>query len=140
VLDYLNETLLVLNLIGVIYLIARKRVHKEVDKNQSVQIRMIETNEEMKREIFELKTAMEHLSRVFQQKNEQWVLERKAVEAAIPAGTSSKNAQNLLLNDRYKEIFELRNQGFTVEQIAKKLEKGNGEVSMILQLAENTGA
>jgi len=41
----------------------------------------------------------------------------------------------LLLHDRYKEIFDLHNQGLSVDQIAMKLEKGSGEVAFILQLA-----
>jgi DNA-binding NarL/FixJ family response regulator len=136
VLTYLNEILLSLIAIAVFYLVIKVTIRKDVKAEQSLQVKMLETNQQIKHEIFELKLAMEHLSGLYQQLNEKRYQERNTVETNNSINTS--NEQILQLNDRYKEIFSLQKQGLTVEQIAKKLDKGNGEVSMILQLATNT--
>lgn len=71
----------------------------------------------------------------FEKETEQWRTVNQHMEAAVDQTTKSLNKQHLLLQDRYREIFELYGQGLTAEEIAKKLNKGYGEVAFILELA-----
>ena len=57
------------------------------------------------------------------------------VEKAKSDLHEEKLENNLFITERYKEIFDLQDKGMSDEQIAKELEKGLGEVSFILQLA-----
>ncbi|ETI68107.1 DUF6115 domain-containing protein [Neobacillus vireti] len=132
---YVIEILLGLNLIGVIYLAIRVSFNNKFDPQQKLHQKINDNQKQITREITELKIALNHLHKTFQQESEQWRSERQALEASIKAARKSNIGQNLLLNDRYKEIFDLQAQGFSVDQIAKKLEKGSGEVAFILQLA-----
>lgn len=132
---YVIEILLGLNLIGVIYLAIRVSFNDKFDAQQKSHQKMNENQNQIIREITELKIAVNHLHKTFQQETEQWRSDRQALEASINAARQSNSGQNLLLNDRYKEIFDLQAHGLSVDQIAKKLEKGSGEVAFILQLA-----
>lgn len=95
---------------------------------------MSENNQKMILEITELKKDLEHSHTLLQQAFKQWRTERQAFETTNQSASKSSNEQNLFLNDRYSEIFELHKKGLTVEQIAKELGKGCGEISFILQL------
>ncbi|MFJ7726525.1 DUF6115 domain-containing protein [Neobacillus sp. NPDC097160] len=132
---YVIEILLGLNLIGVIYLAIRVSFNNKFEPQQKLQQKMNENQKQITREITELKIAVNHFRKTFQQETEQWRSDREALEASIEATRKSNTGQNLLLNDRYKEIFDLQAQGLSVDQIAKELEKGSGEVAFILQLA-----
>jgi DNA-binding NarL/FixJ family response regulator len=133
--NYLTEILLGLNLIGLLYLVVIGSFRREVVPQQELHQKIVENQNKVIREIAELKGTMKYNHTSLQQEIEQWRVERQAFEASVKATTKLKNEQNLFLNDRYKEVFDLQKQGLTVEQIAKKLDKGNGEVSFILQLA-----
>lgn len=87
------------------------------------------------REMSQLKTTMEQQHKLIAHEFEQWKAERQALEVSIQNAPTSNHKENLFLYERYKEIFDLQKQGLTAEQIAKKLEKGSGEVALILQLA-----
>lgn len=132
--NYLNLILLCLNLIGVIYLVVRGSIQREVDPQQEWHLKIHENLNKMKREISEQKITLDHYQRSLQQESEQWKEARKAFEKSVLATKESTIEQNLLLNDRYKEIFDLHKQGLSIGEIAQKLEKGTGEVSFILQL------
>lgn len=132
---YVIEILLGLNLIGVIYLAIRVSFNNKFDSHLKLNQRINDNQKQITREITELKIALTHFHKTFLQETEQWRSERQALEASIHATRKSNSGKNLLLNDRYKEIFDLQAQGLTVDQIAKKLEKGSGEVAFILQLA-----
>jgi DNA-binding NarL/FixJ family response regulator len=132
--NHINITLLSLNLIGVIYLVVRGTLRREVDPQQEWQLKIHENLNKMKHGISEQKISLDHYQRLLQQESEQWKEARKAFQSTGLATKESTIEQTLLLNDRYKEIFDLHKQGLSVEEIAQKLEKGNGEVSFILQL------
>ncbi|MCL6574105.1 MAG: hypothetical protein K6T88_20915 [Bacillus sp. (in: Bacteria)] len=132
--NYINITLLVLNLIGVIYLVVRGSLRREVDSQQEWHLKIHENLNKMKREISEQKISLDHYQRSLQQESELWKEARKAFHSSRLATKESTIEQTLLLNDRYKEIFDLHKQGLSIGEIAQKLEKGNGEVSFILQL------
>ncbi|MDR7235687.1 DUF6115 domain-containing protein [Neobacillus drentensis] len=132
---YVIDILLGLNLIGVIYLAIRVSYSNKFDSQQNLHQKVNENHKQITREITELKIALNHFHKTFKQETEQWRSERQALVATIEATRKANNGQNLLLNDRYKEIFDLQDQGLSVDQIAKKLEKGAGEVAFILQLA-----
>jgi DNA-binding NarL/FixJ family response regulator len=135
VLTILNITLLVLNLLGVVFLIVKSSSQKKSPSQQGYYQKILENQKILSREMTELKMAMEHHHTLIKQEYEQLQAERQAFTASVQTKAQSNNGQNLLLNDRYKEIFELQEQGLSAEQIAAKLEKGFGEVDFILQLA-----
>lgn len=128
-------TLLVLNLIVVVYLVVRSFFQQNFTSEQNLNQKIIENNEKITCEINELKMTIEHFQKTVKQGIEQWRAERQAFEASVQAKTKSKAGQALLLNDRYKEVFDLQKQGLSVDQIAKQLEKGSGEISFIIQLS-----
>jgi DNA-binding NarL/FixJ family response regulator len=132
--NYINIILLGLNLIGVIYLVVRGSLRREVDSQQEWHLKIHEHLNKMKREISEQKISLDHYQRSLQHESQQWKEARKAFQSSLLATKESTIQQTLLLNDRYKEIFDLHKQGLSVGEIARKLEKGNGEVSFILQL------
>lgn len=58
-------------------------------------------------------------------------------EAAIAAGNHSESERAATgIQQRYSDLFELYDQGKSVEAIAKKLSMNKGEVQLILQLAK----
>lgn len=133
--NYLIEILLGLNLVAVLYLIVIGSFGRENASQQDMQQIILGKQKNLVREINELKGTMEHYQLLVHKESEKWTAERQALESPVQATTKSKNQQNLLLNDRYKEIFDLHAQGLSVDEIAKKLEKGCGEVTFILELA-----
>lgn len=135
--NYIIITLLALNLIGIIFLIAKKSGKKDIDSQKLYYQNLLEKQQKMNREMAELKAQSEHIHGFIQEEFANWRAERKALEASLQKREKSKIQPNLQLNDRYKEIFDLHDQGLSVEQIAKELEKGVGEVAFILQLALN---
>lgn len=136
---YLIEALLVVTIIVVLYLVVKGFSRQTSEDQQNLHQKIIENQAILSREIHELKVLMKHHQTLIQNEHEQWKAELKAYEASAKIESKTKtsdNGQNLFLNDRYKEIFELQEKGLTVDEIAKQLGKGSGEVSFILQLAE----
>ena len=136
---YLIEALLVVSIIVVLYLVVKVLSRQKSDDQQDLHKKIIENQAILSREIHELKVLLMHHQTLIQNEHEQWKAELKAYEASakIESKTqTSDSGQNLFLNDRYKEIFELQEKGLTVDEIAKQLGKGSGEVSFILQLAD----
>lgn len=107
--------------------------------------KIVENQMALYREMVEVKAKLENYYGAIQQESEKLRADRQVFETALQglakpkpksrAKSKLKEEQNLLLNDRYKEIFELQKQGLNAEEIAKKLDKGCGEVSFILELA-----
>jgi hypothetical protein len=141
VLEYLNGALLAVNLIGVLYLVIKSSFHKKVDYQQDATLKMLSNQEKIIRQMSDLKSMVENDRIIDQRAQEEWKAEILAaldtVAAVAPETKSTSNSgQHLLLNDRYKEIFNLQKKGLDAEQIAKELGKGYGEVAFILQLAD----
>ena len=137
--DYLIIALLAVNLFAVLLLAAKGSSRQKSADQQELQRKIIEIQAKMIREIHELKGNIKQNHSLIQSEFEQWKAELKAMEASVQPTSHSQsndNGQNLYLNDRYKEIFELLDQGLSVDEIAKRLGKGSGEVSFILQLAD----
>ncbi|WHY79718.1 hypothetical protein QNH20_11455 [Neobacillus sp. WH10] len=132
---YVNEIFLGLILIGVIYLAVRDSLRRKLDSNKDLYQKMNENQKQLIQEITELKITLRQYQQTIKAENEQWRIDRHELVASIKATEKTMSGQNLLLHDRYKEIFDLHNQGLSVDQIAMKLEKGSGEVAFILQLA-----
>ncbi|MEH7504897.1 hypothetical protein V7152_23280 [Neobacillus drentensis] len=138
---YLIEALLVVNIIVVLCFVVKGFSRQKSDDQQDTHQKIIKNQAKLTREIHELKVLLKHNHTLIQNEHEQWKADIKAFEASILAESKSKsnsssNGQNLLLNDRFKEVFDLLEKGLTVEQIAKETGKGCGEVSFILQLAD----
>ncbi|MDQ0199575.1 DUF6115 domain-containing protein [Neobacillus ginsengisoli] len=134
-LNYLNATLLGLNLLGVVILVVRGTFERKNSFGQELQLKIIDDQKKLSREMTVLKRTIEDYQTIFLQESERQRAERQVFEASVQTVTNSKREQELFLNDRYKEIFDLQKKGLSAEQIAKKLEKGCGEISFILQLA-----
>jgi DNA-binding NarL/FixJ family response regulator len=132
--------LLVLNFIGVLFLIIRSFFKTKNDSQLELSQKILENQGQLHRQLMEVKAKLEHYYESIQQESEQWRAEKPAFEAPLQADAKPKKEQNLLLNDRYKEIFELKEQGLTADEIAKKLDKGFGEVALILGLAAQVKA
>ena len=132
---YVNEIFLGLILIGVIYLAVRDSLRRKLDSNKDLYQKMNENQKQLIQEITELKIAIRQYQQTIKAENEQWRIDRHELVASIKATEKTMSGQNLLLHDRYKEIFDLHKQGLSVDQIAMKLEKGSGEVAFILQLS-----
>lgn len=134
-LNYLNATLLGLNLLGVVILVVRGTFERKNSFGQELQLKIIDEQKKLSREMTVLKQTIEDYQTIFLQESERQRAERQVFEASVQTVTKSKREQELFLNDRYKDIFDLQKKGLSAEQIAKKLEKGCGEISFILQLA-----
>ena len=133
--------LLALNLIGVLFLTIRSFIQPKNGSGMEQVQQILASQMGLSREIIEVKAKLDYYYAALKQESEQWQADRQAFEASIQAKpkrkqkSKSKQEENLLLNDRYKEIFELQKQGLNAEEIAKKLDKGCGEVTLILGLA-----
>ncbi|MEH7073151.1 DUF6115 domain-containing protein [Neobacillus drentensis] len=132
---YLIEALLVVSIIVVLYLIVKVFSMQKSDYLQDQQQKIIENQAILSREMQELKELMMHHQTLIRNKHEQWKSGLKANEKIEFKTKIEDSVQNLFLNDRYKEIFDLQKQGLTADEIAMQLGKGSGEVSFILQLA-----
>jgi IS30 family transposase len=130
--NYITEILLGLNFIGVLFLIFRSSSRQEAANEQENHQAFLVKQHQVLRE---LRVNVEEFHQTLQREMKKWRAERKAYEASLQVEKKSKQVENLFLNDRYKEIFDLQQQGLSVEEIANKLEKGHGEVAFILQLA-----
>ncbi|GAB7388243.1 hypothetical protein BSNK01_20800 [Bacillaceae bacterium] len=98
-----------------------------------------------------LKPNLDRQLTVLFQRTEQLEAQLRELQGRIESGgtVAADGAQAdlppqdlLALSERYQEIFSLHRDGKSVEQIAKTLGMGNGEVQLILQLAslgEKTG-
>lgn len=132
-------TLLALNLIGILILIAKKSGKKDIDPQKRYYQNLLENQQKIAREIVELKGQTENYHEQIKAEFANWKVERKALEESLQASlkqaVKTEKQPDLHLTDRYKDIFDLHEQGLTVDEIARKLEKGVGEVSFILQLA-----
>jgi IS30 family transposase len=130
--NYITEILLGLNFIGVLFLIFRSSSRQEATNEQENHQAFLVKQHQVLRE---LRVNVEDSHQTLKREIQQLRAERKAYEASLQVEKKPKQVENLFLNDRYKEIFDLQQQGFSVEEIANKLEKGHGEVAFILQLA-----
>lgn len=128
-------SLLALNLIGILFLLTKKTGKSDIDSQQIYFQKLLEKQQMISSEIAELKGQTEYYHDLMQEEFANWRVERKALESSLQQEAKKEKQTNLHLNDRYKEIFELHEQGLTVDEIARKLEKGVGEVTFILQLA-----
>ncbi|MGG3563613.1 hypothetical protein ABES03_18675 [Neobacillus rhizosphaerae] len=138
--EYLNVATLVVNFIAVLYLVIKSSFRKKMDYQQELSLKMLSNQEKLIRQMSDLKSIVEHNHLIIQRENEQWKAEMvqamNSVKIESDSISKANNGQQLFLNDRYKEVFDLKAKGLSVEEIAKQLGKGNGEVAFILQLAE----
>jgi hypothetical protein len=131
--NLLSYLLLSLCLIGILYLIARdvtsRRVVHEVKETAN---RLQEQNQKLFKEITNLKKQVEQSGKRVEETLK--VIQTTPIPHAVQKDRTNPS-EHLLLNDRFKEIFDLKERGLSTEQIAKELQKGFGEVAFILDLA-----
>lgn len=125
-LTILTISILVLNFLGMIFLMVKNFSSKTSPDNRKI----LETQKLLTREMAELTMAIDHLHQSIQQEAEQLRTEVQSIQSSIKGNVQ----QELLLKERYREIFQLEEQGLSAEQIAAKLNKGLGEVEFILRL------
>lgn len=139
--NLITNLLLGLNLLAVLYLIIRNTsIRGVINNQQNFEKECFEKNNKLIREVVELGRVVERSHRNIQNQIQQLRQERIVENLSTGDLDLSASAQHLLLNDRYKEIFDLKKNGLTVEQIAKELGKGYGEVAFILDLANQDHA
>lgn len=131
-LNLYTNLLLVLNFLAILYVISRSTsVRGIVNSQQEFEKKWRDKNKKLMKEVIELRKALDQSHQVLLDQLERLQQKETVGQQSIP----SVSSQHLLLNDRYKDIFELKEKGLTAEQIAKELEKGYGEVAFILDLA-----
>jgi hypothetical protein len=136
VLNLNTDLLLGLNFLVVLYLVFRHtNIQRRISNQQDLGNKWLEKNKKLIKEVTELKKAVEKSHQTLLDQLKLLQQERVIEPPQSRELPSSPRAQHLLLNDRYKEIFELKEKGLTTEQIAKELDKGYGEVAFILDLA-----
>jgi len=87
----------------------------------------------------DLKTFVDQHTRLVQVEMARFRAEQERPSVVAPTTEQKVERETLFLNERYKEVFELQDQGLSVSEIAKKLEKGDTEIQLILQLAGKQG-
>jgi hypothetical protein len=137
-LNYLTEILLVINLLGVLYLATKISAPQDVPDHKELPIEIFEKQKKLSRDMVALKENLELYHTVIVKEMHQWREERQKLEKLVEGSAKSQSVHQLFLNDRFEHIFSLQKQGLSVEQIAKKLDKGTGEVSFILELAKQS--
>jgi DNA-binding NarL/FixJ family response regulator len=138
-LDYLILTLLSLNFLGVLFIIYKISIQKKSDTQQELNQKLIENLIKIKREMSDLKTFVDQHTRLFQVEMARFRAEQERSPVVASTIEQKVERETLFLNERYKEVFELQDQGLSVSEIAKKLEKGDTEIELILQLAGKRG-
>jgi hypothetical protein len=136
--NYLTEILLVLNLIGVLYLAIRISKHQDVPIKQDVNLEIFEKQKKVNRDMIELKATLEKTHTQILKELRQLREENVELQKLVQTPIHTNPEHQLLLNNRYGEIFTLQKQGLSPEQIAKKLDKGTGEVLLIIELAKQS--
>lgn len=130
--DYVLIALLGLNFLGVLYIIKKISARPQSDGAQQ------QTEQILLQQTIKNKQEITGLKQLLLQQHQQLMEEWKQVKEA-PQVQEEKPPQvveePLFLNDRYEEVFALKRKGLTTAEIAKKLEKGYGEIDLILQLA-----
>jgi DNA-binding NarL/FixJ family response regulator len=63
-------------------------------------------------------------------------LQQAALKKNEPTGETDAEEEDLLaLHERYRRVFELKQEGLRIDEIAKRLGAGRGEIELILSLA-----
>ncbi|MEW9667661.1 hypothetical protein ABLT31_02200 [Ammoniphilus sp. 3BR4] len=114
-----------------------------VSENQRLMQTMIEMNKKTEDKIAQLQWGLKQLENRMALLEEQPLMPDESLatsEGGLALGHSTQEAartsQDILhLRNRYKEVFDLCNQGYTIEEISKELGYGKGELELILQLA-----
>lgn len=98
-------------------------------------------NEELLESVTEFKQQMEQRITDLEKKLSEFQALFQSIEQTV--GTlehsashyTSKNNDQLSLQDRYSKVFELHGSGLSLEEIARITGSGKGEVELILQLS-----
>jgi hypothetical protein len=136
--NYLTEILLVLNLIGVLYLAIRISKHQDVPLKKDLNLEIFEKQKKVNRDMVELKATLEQTHTQILKELRQLRVENVELQKLVQTPVHTNPEHHLLLNNRYGEIFTLQKQGLSPEQIAKKVDKGTGEVLLIIELAKQS--
>jgi DNA-directed RNA polymerase specialized sigma24 family protein len=100
-------------------------------EQKAAEVRWTQANAALAEEVAELK---QRLARV----ESEWAAWRAAGEAAVsgaPRASEEELADAFALRERYRRVFELRQEGLSPDEIAKRLGAGQGEIELILSLA-----
>jgi TolA-binding protein len=104
-------------------------------ENESVAAGVHESKQELIREVAQLR------ERLGQAERELAVLARQVQSLQAQASFSRQQesaeepADTLALRERYRRVFELKQEGLGLDEIAKRLGAGRGEIELIVSLA-----
>ncbi|RKD24216.1 hypothetical protein BEP19_07370 [Ammoniphilus oxalaticus] len=115
--------------LAMIYKPKQKAVEEEQDNANTLRL-VSETNLKMEQQFRALSAQIVELQVELEQ------LRSQAVNTDNEDETT--NGQQLGLERRYADVFQLAKQGLPKEEIAKQLEMGTGEVELIMQLNQLT--
>ncbi|REK64185.1 DUF6115 domain-containing protein [Brevibacillus sedimenti] len=93
--------------------------------------RWTQAHAELAKEVAELK---QHLARM-ESEWSAWSAAGQAADAEAPRTSEAVAADVFALQERYRRVFELRQEGLSSDEIAKRLGAGQGEIELILSLA-----
>ena len=111
-----------------------KRFVTQIQKENDQTVSFIERNkQETVMEIRQLNKRVKHLeNELAQLRNSIPALQ---TDQTVPQPKEEAAADSLLLKERFKRVFELKQQGLTADEIAKRLGAGRGEIDLIFSLA-----
>ncbi|MED4582083.1 sigma factor-like helix-turn-helix DNA-binding protein [Brevibacillus choshinensis] len=99
-----------------------------------MQKQLDQSHEELLIEVKDLRQRLERLENVRGVQQIQQVRENVQHEAAIEK-LDPKEEDVLVLRERYRRVFELQREGLSLDEIAKRLGAGRGEIDLIFALA-----
>lgn len=110
-----------------------KRFVSQVQKENDQTVTYMERNkQELLREIARLSERVQHLEAEVVQLR---TLPQAETKPATKEDRQEADTDSLLLKERFKRVFELKQEGLTVDEIAKRLGAGRGEIDLIFSLA-----
>jgi DNA-binding NarL/FixJ family response regulator len=128
------------------------RRSKEKQKKEAAELirsfaeEMVKENQKFLHHLAEMQQQVENeISRLMDQTNQSEErltrLEMLANQTKVETNTYDTPAileNGLNLKNRYKDVFDLFHEGYSIDEISKKLKYGKGELELILQLVDRS--
>lgn len=104
------------------------------EEQEQVSLGLQQTGSELNQELAMLRNRVEQLEREWSNRQKQIVNVSSEKEVAATVEESTE-VDMLALKERYRRVFELEKEGLSVDEIAKRLGAGRGEIELIFSLA-----
>ncbi|GAA4700956.1 hypothetical protein GCM10023228_00660 [Brevibacillus fulvus] len=105
-------------------------------ENEKVRAELRQTKDEMASELAALRQELEQAEARYQALTVQVRSLGERKQATEEEETRAEDQSDILaLRERYRRVFELKGQGLSLDEIAKTLGAGRGEIELIVSLA-----